>query len=150
MSLCQPGCHSFSQCYAACFNQLQTLKLHRHRLLMCQTLSFFLPAFLPLIFNMKFMRRKEGLIKESRGAIIKHLRSLLCVAEPFLPSFFRTQQRPSLQLPRSRSVLQGSDGILKLRERGESYQLLRATTLFLLAIHSCPLHLGRLRLSSKS
>lgn len=94
MSLCQSGCYPLSQCYVACFNAIQTLQLiwwHRwcwsfkpvsQSWISEYCLSFWL-FFLPLISKMNFMRRREGLIKESRGVIIKHWRSLLCITEPF-------------------------------------------------------------------
>lgn len=75
------------------------------------------------------MRRREGLIKESRGCDYQNTEGLSC-ASLSLSFFFRTPWRPSVGLPRSWFVLQGSNGVSKAQgERGESYQLLKATTL---------------------
>lgn len=90
----------FIQCYVACLNVRQTPKLtagdtgdavHLFHLFSqswndedCSSFRcfFFFPSF--WFFKMKFMRRREGLIMESRDVIIKHWRSLLRIAEPFL------------------------------------------------------------------
>lgn len=68
--------------YAACFNLLQTPQRHRWRQVTwsslppvfqswncrgCSSVRFILFSLLPLICKMKFMRRGEGLNKESRG-----------------------------------------------------------------------------------
>lgn len=100
MSLCQSGSHPFYSMLCRLFKCAPNTETHswrhrwccsslplvfpelkRWRLLKLQ-MFFFFPSF--WFFKMKFMRRREGLIMESRDVIIKHWRSLLRIAEPFL------------------------------------------------------------------
>lgn len=116
------------------------------RLLKLQTFFFFLP----LIFEMKFMRSREGLIRRARTWLSNPQGP--CCASSSLSFFCRTQRRPVLGHPWSWFVLQGSNSISKLREGGDRYQLLKATTLsrcspsnvvlFIWEDHSCVLSSG--------
>lgn len=113
----------------------------------CSSVRFILFSLLPLICKMKFMRRGEGLNKESRGCGYQTLK-VSAVRHWVFPSSSGHRGGLDYGFPGSWSVLQGSNGISKLREREESCQLLKSNyALFLPMIHYCPVHLGRMQWS---